>query len=114
MNEQELERLIDEETEASERTRGEPLSDRAKRRRPTRTEVYSVRLTPEEVAEIQRIADDAEIPASGLVRDWVRQGLAAERDGSVADLVEALSHSVERLKRQVVEGASPGSARKAS
>jgi hypothetical protein len=101
MGRAELERLLAEETEASERTRDEPLSGRAARKRPARSVVYSVRLTPEQTGEIQRIAEAAGVPAAGLVRRWVQQGLAAEQEGSVEQTVEALSRDVARLRRQL-------------
>lgn len=102
MNKKDLEAIIDEETEASEATRGEPLSDRAVRRGRTRSVVYSIRLAPEETEAIQQIADDAGIPASGLVREWVLQGLAAEQEASNPEgLVEALSRNVDRLRRSL-------------
>jgi hypothetical protein len=103
MNPEELERLIAEETEASERTRGEPLSGRAARKRPTRSVVYSIRLTPEQTQEIQRIAERADIAPAVLVRGWVLQGLAAEHENSVEETVEALSRDVARLRRQLTE-----------
>lgn len=99
----ELERLLAEETEASERTRDAPLSGRATRKRPTRSVVYSIRLTPEQTGEIQRIAEAAGMPATGLVRGWVLQGLAAEQEGSVEQTVEALSRDVALLRRQLTE-----------
>lgn len=100
MKKRELEALIDEEAEASEATRDEPISDEAVRKGNTRSVVYSVRLTPDQTDEIQRIADEAGIPASGLVREWVLQGLAVERDAaSPESLVEALARDVNRLRR---------------
>jgi len=99
----EMEQLIAQEAKASEQTRDAPLSDRAARKRPTRSVVYSIRLTPEQTEEIQRLADTAGIPAAGLVRGWVLQGLAAEREGSVEQTVEALSRDVARLRRQLTE-----------
>ena len=65
--------------------------------------VYSVRLTPEQTEEIQQIADRAGIPAAGLVRGWVLQGLAAERENSVEQTVEALAHGLAILRRQIAE-----------
>lgn len=103
MNKEELERLIAEEVEASERTRDDPLSEHAARRRPTQSVVYSIRLTPEQIEEIQQIADTAGVPTAGIVRGWVLQGLAAEREDSVEQTVEALSRDVERLRRQLAE-----------
>jgi hypothetical protein len=103
MNREQVEQLLAEETEASERTRDEPLSERAARKRQTRSVVYSIRLTPEQTQEIQRIAGVAGVPATALVRGWVLQGLAAEREGSVEQTVEALSRDVARLRRQLTE-----------
>ena len=103
MGRAELERLLAEETEASERTRDEPLSRRAARKRPTQSVVYSIRLTPEQTEEIQRIAEAEGLPAAGLVRGWVLQGLAVGREGSVEQTVEALSRDVARLRRQLTE-----------
>jgi hypothetical protein len=103
MSSEELKRLIAEETEESERTRDEPPSERATRKQPTRSVVYSIRLTPEQTQEIQRIADSAGILAAVLVRGWVLQGLAAERENSVEETVEALSRDVARLRRQLTE-----------
>lgn len=102
MNKREIEALVDEEAEVPEATRGEPISDRAVRKGNTRSVVYSVRLTPEQTEMIQRIADEAGIPASGLVREWVLRGLAAERDAaSPESLVEALARDVNRLRRRL-------------
>ena len=53
---------------ASERARDEPLSGRAARKRQTRSVVYSIRLTPGQTGEIQRIAEAAGVLAAGLVR----------------------------------------------
>lgn len=103
INREELERLIADETEASEGARDEPLSGRAARKRPTRSVFCSIRLTPEQTEEIQRIAEAAGIPVAGLVRGWVLQGLAAEREESVEQTVEALSRDVARLRRPLTE-----------
>ena len=103
MNGEELERLIAEEVEASERTRDEPFSEGAVRKRQTQSVVYSIRLTPEQIEEIQQIADNAGIPTAGLVRGWVLQGLAAEHEDSVEQTMEALSRDIERLRRQLTE-----------
>lgn len=103
MNQSELERLIAEETEASELTRNEPPSERATRKRRTRSVVYSIRLTPEQTDQIKQLADKAGVPVAILVRGWVLQGLAAEQENSVEGTVEAISRDVERLRRQLAE-----------
>lgn len=103
MKRKDLDNLIADETAASEQTRDEPLSSQATRKRQTRSVIYSIRLTPEQTEEIQDIADHAGVPAAGLVRGWVLQGLAAERENSVEQTVEALAHSVAVLRRQIAE-----------
>lgn len=103
MNDVEMERPIAGETEVSEQTGGEPLPADAPRERPTRSVVYSIRLTAEQSGEIQRIACAAGIPAVGLVRGWVLQRLAAEQE-SPAELTRpdwpALSGQRQPLIRQ--------------
>jgi hypothetical protein len=97
-----LKRLIEKEVEASERNRDRPVSDRAVRRTPTSSVVYSVRLTPAQTQEIQHLAEAAGVPASALVRDWVLQGLAAEASSSSLEaMVEALTRDLDRLRRSV-------------
>ncbi len=113
MKKKELEEFITEEAAASEASRDQPLSDRAVRRGQSRSVVYSVRLAPEQTEEIQRIADEVAIPASALVRDWVVEGLAAERGTATLDsLVDALSRDVDKIRRSVARreasGLSPG------
>jgi len=74
-----------------------------KRRPGTRKQVYSIRLAAEQIEQIEQIAAGAGVPASGLVRDWVLQALAAARSGdtTVAAVVERLSNDVAELRRVV-------------
>jgi hypothetical protein len=102
MKSKELQDLLDEETAESEVGRDAPLSERAVRKGQSRSVVYSVRLTPGQTDAIQRIAEEAGIPASALVRDWVVEGLAAERaTGTLDSLLDALSRDVDKLRRSV-------------
>ena len=48
-------------------------------RRPNRQKVYSVRLSAEEEAEVQRVAAAKHLPASTLVRSWILERLDRER-----------------------------------
>jgi hypothetical protein len=82
VNERELERLTAQETEASEQMRDGSLPEGGPQKRPTQSVVYTIRLTPEQTEQIQRIADSAGVPAIGIVRGWVLQGLAAGRIAS--------------------------------
>jgi hypothetical protein len=102
MKNKDLQEIVAEETAASEAARDLPLSARAVRKGQSRSVVYSVRLTPEQTEAIQQIAEEAGIPASALVRDWVVEGLAAERVTATLDsLVDTLSRDVDKLRRTV-------------
>ncbi|WP_347349947.1 DUF6290 family protein [Intrasporangium sp.] len=48
-------------------------------RRPNREKVYSVRLSAEEEADVQRVAAAKHLPASTLVRSWILERLDNER-----------------------------------
>lgn len=97
----ELLELLDDETDASEQTRGEPLAHPV-RRGGNRTKVFGVRLTEAEHDEIQRLAAQADIPASGLVRRWVETGMAAEQaNDSLEQTVASLTRDVQRLRQQL-------------
>ncbi len=105
MNNKNLEQLINQVTEASELTHDVPVSDKAVRKSRTKSVIYSVRLTPEQINEIQRVADTADIPASALVRDWVLQGLANEKHGSDVDaILDSLVKDVNQLQRHLSQG----------
>lgn len=65
--------LIDQEAEHAEATRDDPYPPGvvAERRNRTRASVYSVRLSDDEIAAIQRLADSAGVPSSTMVRSWI-------------------------------------------
>lgn len=59
--------------EESEQTREAPFPSGVVPTRPDRlrSKVYSVRLSAEEQARVQRVADAKHLPASTLVRSWI-------------------------------------------
>ena len=48
-------------------------------RRPNRQKVYSVRLSADEQAEVQKVAAAKHLPASTLVRSWILERLDRKR-----------------------------------
>ncbi|MHB1445100.1 MAG: hypothetical protein ACYCZV_05490 [Acidimicrobiales bacterium] len=102
MKKKDLEKLIEDEVEASESSRDRPISEGAVRKAEASSVVYSLRLTPAQTEQIHKLAEAAGIPPSALVRDWVMRGLAAEVEASSLDaLVETLSRDVDQLRRSV-------------
>ena len=65
----------------SEQTREASFLAGAVPTRPNRlrSKVYSVRLSAEEQARVQRVADAKHLPASTLVRSWILERLDQEK-----------------------------------
>ena len=63
----------------SEQTKDDSYPAGTTGRRPNRQKVYSVRLSAEEEAEVQRVAAVKHLPASTLVRSWILERLDQER-----------------------------------
>src|SRR5581483_8705298 len=82
----------------SEATRETPLPPSAKGQRRVRSVAQSVRLPESEFAELERLAAQAGVPVSALIRDWVLEGLAAERGPSLRDAIERLGADADRLR----------------
>ena len=78
-----IEKIIEEETEASEANPDAPIAERAKVTRPNRrrSTVYSIRLNTDEVAALQSIADAAGVPGSTLARSWIVERIQEEEAG---------------------------------
>lgn len=71
-------KLISALREESERTKDDSYPAGTRGKRPNRSQVYSVRLTTEEQARVQRVADAKHLPASTLVRSWILERLDHE------------------------------------
>lgn len=63
----------------SEETRDLAYPESTRAARPNRAKVYSVRLSEDEQAQIEAVAEERHLPASTLVRSWILERLQAER-----------------------------------
>lgn len=103
----ELRTLITAEAEHAEATKDDPIPAealaRATRPNLARSVTFSVRLNPDELAEVQAVADERGIPASTLVRGWIVRQLAAERrtPTDTAAVVDRLEADVAALRRLI-------------
>ncbi len=70
--------LITRPREESERTKEDPFPEDVRVVRPNRSQVYSVRLSAEEQARVQSVADAKHLPPSTLVRSWILDRLDQE------------------------------------
>lgn len=73
MSENELNQLLREEAEHAEQNADAEAQPGTTVSKPghARSTVYSIRLNADEHAALQRLADEAGIPSSALVRSWI-------------------------------------------
>lgn len=82
-------------------TMDEPMPAGATATRPNRSVPVAVRLTPEDAAAIEALAERAGVPVSALLRTWITAGLAATRPGSVGAALDRLAADL-ALPRQLM------------
>jgi hypothetical protein len=87
----ELEQQIRAEAEATRET-ALPTGVAGARPNHGRSTVYSVRLTPDEVAAVQVAAERAGLPASTLVRSWIVERANDENADGAESRLRALIH----------------------
>jgi hypothetical protein len=101
LNDIERDRLIRAEIEQSEQTIGDetPLLGGTRPNR-TRSTVYSVRFTADEVARIEAVARQRELPPSTLVRSWVLRAMndtAQPNPDTLLGRIESDAHALREL-----------------
>ena len=69
--------------------------------RPNKSVPVAVRLSPEDVAAIDQLASTMNVPASALIRGWIRQGLAAKAANTVDSAIDQISADLQRLRELV-------------
>jgi hypothetical protein len=103
----ELRALIAAEAEHAEAARNDPIPAEAAAQatRPNRAKsvMFSLRLNPNELAELQALAEARGVPASTLVRGWILQRLTAERGtpDDTAMMLDRLENDVRVLRKLV-------------
>lgn len=100
-----VERLIADEAKHSERHRDDPIPEGARGTRPNRARsvMFSVRLNPDELAAVQALAAELDVPASALVRGWIVQRVEAERNAptEATAAIDRLEADVRALRKLV-------------
>lgn len=75
----------------------DPLPARVQRRNNTRSQMFSVRLRDDELAELNQVAQQRGLPARTLARTWLLDRLHTEQHSDSDDLVarvRRLEHTV--------------------
>ena len=74
---------------------------RVKRRSNGPSEVFSVRLDPDEVAALERRAAEREVPPSVLARNLIRAGLRINGSAALSRAVDHLEDAIAELRAAV-------------
>lgn len=82
----------------AERTADDPMPNDTKPTRPNKSIPVAVRLAPDDVVAIEELAAAMGVPASTVIRGWIRQGLAASRDTTVTAALDQITADVQRLR----------------
>jgi predicted nucleotide-binding protein len=85
----------------SETTAETPMPATATPTRPNKSVPVAVRLSPDDVAAIEKLAGKLNVPTSSLIRGWIQQGLTAEREGTLESAVDRIAADVQRLREIV-------------
>lgn len=96
-----IEQVLAEVGEAAEQyDNSQPLPEHVEVSRPghKRSKMFSVRLSEDEMAELEQVAEQANLPARTLVRAWILDRLRgdqpASNDGGLMQRVERLERTV--------------------
>ncbi len=69
--------------------------------KPNKSVPVAVRLAPEDVAALEALADQLDVPVSSLLRGWILAALSAQREESVLTALDRISADVQRLRELV-------------
>lgn len=98
-SEGDIRRVLADLAEESERTRDDPYPPGTEFRPAPDTAVQSVRLHVADLDEIRALSESSGTPVSRLIRGWIKQGLAAERDSTIEGSIDRMTEELKRLRR---------------
>jgi hypothetical protein len=82
-------------------TADQPMPPGAVFPRPNKSVTMATRISPDDLAEIERLAARLDVPPSSLLRGWILSGLNAHKDETVQSTIERISADVQRLRELV-------------
>jgi len=94
-------RLVERVAAEADATRDEPMPADVVATRPNKSVPVAVRLAPDDVAAIEALADQLDVPISALLRGWILDALNAKREESVAKALDRLTADIQRLRELV-------------
>jgi len=94
-------KLVEQIAAEADATANQPMPPGAAFTRPNKSVTVATRISPEDLAEIERLAARLDVPPASLIRGWVLSGLNAQREETVQSTIERISADVQRLRELV-------------
>ncbi len=90
--------LVEQIADEADASRDKPLPAEAAATRPNKSVPVAVRLAPEDVAAIEDLAAQLDVPMSALLRGWIIAALAGQREESLSSAIDRIAADVQRLR----------------
>lgn len=90
--------LVEQIAHEADANRDKPLPAEAVATRPNKSVPVAVRLAPEDVAAIEGLAAQLDVPMSALLRGWILAALASQREESLSSAIDRIAADVQRLR----------------
>jgi hypothetical protein len=94
-------KLVEQIAAEADATANQPMPPGAVFTRPNKSVTVATRISPEDLAEIERLAARLDVPPASLIRGWILSGLNAQREETVQSTIERISADVQRLRELV-------------
>jgi hypothetical protein len=94
-------RLVEQAAAEADATADRPMPPEAAFTRPNKSVTVATRVSPEDLAEIERLAARLDVPPSALIRGWILAGLSAHKEETVHSAIERISADLQRLRELV-------------
>lgn len=93
--------LVEQVAAESDATRNHPMPSDVAATQPNKSVPVAVRLAPDDVAAIEALANELDVPVSALLRGWILNALTARREESPSTALDRLTADVQRLRELI-------------
>jgi hypothetical protein len=94
-------KLVEQIAAEADATADQPMPPGAAFTRPNKSVTVATRISPDDLAEIERLAARLNVPPASLIRGWIQAGLNAHKEETVQSTIDRISAEVQRLRELV-------------
>jgi hypothetical protein len=94
-------KLVEQIAAEADATAEQPMPPGTAFTRPNKSVTVATRISPDDLAEIERLAVRLDVPPASLIRGWILSGLNAQKEETVHSAIERISADVQRLRELV-------------